>query len=75
MKKSEIKLEKIYIDNKGNIRRIMDIGAHLAYAGQIDTDCVKYYILVRKSGLKIEGCWYICTRRAFAQWAKEEIPS
>ena len=70
MKKSEIKLGSTYSDGKGNVREIIDAGPHLTFAGQIDTDCVKYLTLVRKSGPSLEGSWYKCTRRSFASWAK-----
>jgi len=74
MKKSEIQVGKTYHNGKEGRwygeRQVIDAGAHLLlYAGQRETDCIRYRVR-RGPNLGGEGNM---TRAAFAAWAKGEV--
>lgn len=73
MKKSEIKLGRVFTDGKGNVREIVGVGPYLLYDGQQNTDCVRYKIITKKRGPHSVGAERNSTRISFASWAKELV--
>jgi hypothetical protein len=77
VKKADIKINKVYTDNKGTEKCVMDIGPqYTLLPGQEDTDCLRYFHTVKK-GVVTKQCnsdhTFNTTRESFAKWAKAEV--
>jgi hypothetical protein len=74
MKKDEILADAIYTDGKGNQRLVLDFGEkYVLYAGQANSDNLRYRLIAKKRGPGIVDYEYNCTRASFASWAKERV--
>ena len=73
MKKTDIKLGRMFTDGVGNIRKIVGVGPYILYDGQQNTDCVRYKLIAKRLGPYSVGSERNCTRQAFAAWAKKLV--
>lgn len=74
MKKANIQVGRRYTNGKGAVREVISQGSPTS-ASQIDNDCIRYRLVAKASVAhsQVEEREYNCTRRAFAEWAKEEV--
>lgn len=71
MKKKDIVLNGVYTDGKGNVRKVIAIGAeYTLYNGQYENDNLRYLIISKKRGPFMVGGKYNSTKASFASWAK-----
>lgn len=75
MKKSEIKIGKLYSNGKGRIRKVVDMGPqYKLYDAQVCEDNLRYEIVNDGSKKnRTAGEQGNMTLAAFASWAKEEV--